>query len=110
VSENDFFGGIWNVQIDSSDEGSSPGVNYTHRITDTTVWLDITAAIPGDGNVDGLVDAADLTRLITTNWNETEGAGGHDWSSFQVFNEDDYDQNGVVNVQDLLLLLSNWTG
>jgi len=110
VSESDLLGGIWNVQIDSSDEGSSPGVNYTHRITDTTVWLDVTAAIPGDGNVDGVVDAADLTRLITTNWNETEGAGGHDWSSFQVFNEDDYDQNGVVNVHDLLLLLSNWTG
>jgi hypothetical protein len=110
VSENDFSGGIWNVQIDSSGGGSAPGVNYTHRITDTAVWLDVTAAIPGDGNVDGLVDAADLTRLITTNWNETEGAGGHDWSSFQVFNEDDYDQNGVVNVHDLLLLLSNWTG
>ena len=33
-----------------------------------------------------------------------------DWSPYLIYNEDDYDQDGIVNVIDLILLLRNWTG
>ena len=91
-------------------EFNQPGASISVVQQDGTLLLVVEAATPGDGNLDGRVDYSDLTRLITQSWGRARGGGTGDWSPFFIYNEDDCDQNGIVNVIDLLLLLQNWTG
>jgi hypothetical protein len=58
--------------------------------------VEVTAAIPGDANLDGEVNVADL-GIVATNW-QTPGI----WTS------GDFDQNLQVDVVDLGLLATNW--
>jgi hypothetical protein len=56
----------------------------------------VTATFPGDANLDGKVDVADL-GILASNW-QLSGT----WAT------GDFDGTGSVNVADLGLLASNW--
>ncbi|MSR42076.1 MAG: hypothetical protein EXS10_09295 [Phycisphaerales bacterium] len=52
-------------------------------------------SLPGDLNDDGIIDAADLSILLSGWGNPKSGA--------------DINGDGVVDAEDLTILLSNWT-
>jgi len=56
--------------------------------------------VPGDANLDGLIDDDDLSLLLA-NWT---GAGG----SSGTWGTGDFDENGAVSDVDLSFLLANW--
>ena len=82
---------------------SQSGAALSLQQDETGLSLVVSAAIPGDGDLDGHVDRDDLVRLLT-NWGQTRGDG-----TYQPYSEDDYDRSGVVDVRDLIDLLVNWT-
>ena len=53
------------------------------------------AAVPGDGNLDGVVDAADISGILTY------------WGGQSVY---DFNNDGTTNGDDLAIVLSGWTG
>ena len=77
-----FDGTAWAVSIASHD----PGATILAK-----------SAIPGDANLDGLVNLADLTALATN-----YGASGKAWA------DGDFDGNGLVNLADLTALATNY--
>jgi hypothetical protein len=52
-------------------------------------------AVPGDGNLDGVVDAADISAIF--NW----------WGGQSVY---DFNNDGTTNGDDLTQVLNGWTG
>ncbi len=63
--------------------------------------LTLTAAIPGDANLDGAVTLEDLVRLAAS-FDTSPGLGS--WPL------GDFDHNGIVNANDLNLMAGNFTG
>ena len=53
------------------------------------------AAVPGDGNLDGVVDAADISGILTY------------WGGQSVY---DFNNDGTTNGDDLAGVLNGWTG
>jgi hypothetical protein len=97
----DVSGEFDSVQITNGTSQSGAALSLQQDATGLA--LVVTAAIPGDGDLDGHVDRDDLVRLLT-NWGRTSGDG-----TYQLYSEDDYDRSGVVDVRDLIDLLVNWT-
>ena len=52
-------------------------------------------AVPGDGNLDGVVDSADISAIL--NW----------WGGHSVY---DFNNDGMTNGDDLSEVLNGWTG
>jgi len=52
-------------------------------------------AVPGDGNLDGIVDSADISAIL--NW----------WGGHSVY---DFNNDGMTNGDDLSEVLNGWTG
>jgi uncharacterized protein (TIGR03790 family) len=57
--------------------------------------------LPGDVNLDGRVDNADLA-LLAGNWGQSTSAGGYGWGL------GDMNGDGVVDLSDLALMGSDW--
>jgi len=60
--------------------------------------LDTIAPLPGDANLDDVVDAIDASRLAA-HWGMTEGA---------LWGHGDFNEDGAVNEQDAAILADNW--
>jgi hypothetical protein len=52
-------------------------------------------AVPGDGNLDGVVDSADISGIF------------HWWGGQSVY---DFNTDGITNGDDLAQVLNGWTG
>jgi uncharacterized protein (TIGR03790 family) len=57
--------------------------------------------LPGDANMDGLVDIGDLS-ILGSHWGQSVGAGGYGWTA------GDLNGDGVINSADLTLLSNSW--
>ena len=75
----------------------TPNLALKPEYEEDTQLLSLTAWLPGDANMDGLVDLIDLSRLAL-NWRQTD----RDWSTA------DFNGDRVVDLQDLSLLGLNW--
>ena len=69
-----------------------------HQNQTGNIVLNLELHIPGDANLDGRVDSADLNALAL-NWHRTDA---DQWS------QGDFDGNGIVNSGDLNILALNW--
>jgi hypothetical protein len=78
---------LYSIRIRTTDSG---GLYYDKILT-------LRSALPGDANLDGVVDFTDLSRLLT-NFDK----GGMTW------NGGDFDGNGSVDFADLSKLLTNF--
>ena len=65
-----------------------------------TIHAYVPAPMPGDANVDGVVNDDDLS-VVLANWTGAGGSGGS-WRT------GDFDGDGGVSEDDLSLLLANW--
>ena len=65
---------------------------------DTIAWLDQKGTFPGDADLDGDVDSADL-NAVGSNWQSRNALS---WA------DGDFDGNRIVDSKDLNLLGSNW--
>jgi hypothetical protein len=80
------------------------GMSATIIHEEHAISIDLAPATPGDVNLDGSVDAADLIDLL------------NGWGACEVVEDlrqwciTDVDQEGDTDVRDLLQLLESWTG
>ena len=80
------------------------GMSVTVVREDRAISVDLAPEIPGDVNLDGSVDAADLIDLLN-GWGPCEVV-----EDLRQWCITDVDQEGDTDVQDLLQLLESWTG
>ncbi len=80
--------------------GSITQLSYVNTVVGDPlmVWKKV---LPGDANLDGLVNVADLS-LLGKFWGTTGQAGGYLWS------HGDFNADGIINVADLSLLGQYW--
>ncbi|HBO44542.1 MAG TPA: hypothetical protein DD670_11525 [Planctomycetaceae bacterium] len=82
----------------------TPGTDYHHRIKTTDSSGNVSYSsdqvlvvpIPGDANLDGVVDARDMARL-----------GAHWNISNATWEDGDFNQDGLVNARDAAILAAN---
>jgi hypothetical protein len=55
------------------------------------------ATVPGDANIDGMVDVTDLS-VVGANWGQSD----------KTWLQGDFNNDGEVNVSDLSVLGANW--
>lgn len=75
--------------------GDVTSLALTTALTATIVIEGVPAAVPGDVNGDGVVDALDLASLLSA-WGSSGGAA-------------DLNADAAVDAQDLAILLAGWT-
>ena len=75
--------------------GDITSLALTTALAATIVLEGVPAAVPGDVNGDGVVDALDLASLLSA-WGSAGGAA-------------DLNGDGTVDAQDLAILLAGWT-
>jgi hypothetical protein len=85
--------GPWNISL--------AAFNNTHF---TYVSGHIATAFPGDADLNGTVNGADL-NIVLSDYNQTFDISG---GSFTAWPMGDFDQNGLVNGADLNVVLSNY--
>ena len=64
---------------------------------DVTTWLALISTVPGDANLDGVVDFGDF-NILAANFNTT----GRSWA------EADFNGDGAVDLEDFLILRQNF--
>lgn len=74
------------------------GSGGTINSDDTVAWLDLNGTVPGDANLDSVVDAGDL-NAVGLNWQSTVADS---WA------QGDFDGNRTVDAGDLNLVGLNW--
>ena len=90
-----FHGGAWNQgQFQSSTQTSTVGLGWADNGTSAVT---VQPALYGDANLDGSVNASDLSKVLTN-----YGLSGMTWS------QGDFNYDGAVNASDLSKVLTNY--
>ena len=84
--------GLVNVIVGAWEYDSQTGTAYAYELQTPELL------IPGDANLDGIVDGADAS-ILAFNWLKLSGA---------VWREGDFNGDGAVNEYDAAVLAANW--
>lgn len=86
------------VQMEDAFEGYSYfSYSITDGTTSSTAWVDLTVAIPGDSNLDGVFDSKDLVMVFDAGEYENQLSADSSWYN------GDWNHDGEFNSADLVV-------